>query len=163
MGCITNTWFSLKLNGGVSGFFKGKQISYHPKCSKLNLTHLIFADDLMIFIRGDCPLVHAIKDVLHIFAQHSGLNVNAEKTSIYFGGVAPDVVQSILQDTGYALGHFSFRYLGIPLHTSRITNNMYDQLITKVHRAVQQWSSQLLSCAGRSQLINSVIFGLESY
>ncbi|XP_074315209.1 uncharacterized protein LOC141651393 [Silene latifolia] len=195
MGCITNTWFSLKLNGGISGYFQGqsgvrqgdplspylivlsmeilskylrtvcqgKQVSYHPKCSKLNLTHLIFADDLMIFIRGDCPSVHAIKDVLHNFAQHSSLDANVEKTNIYFGGVAPDVVQSILQDTGYAPGHFPFRYLGIPLHTSRLTNNMYDQLITKVHRAVQHWSSQLLSYAGRSHLINSVIFGLESY
>ncbi|XP_074305736.1 uncharacterized protein LOC141640956 [Silene latifolia] len=32
-------------------------VSFHPKCAKLDLTHLIFADDLMIFTRGDVPSV----------------------------------------------------------------------------------------------------------
>ncbi|XP_074300707.1 uncharacterized protein LOC141632011 [Silene latifolia] len=119
-GCITGTWFSLKINGGISGYFKGRsgirqgdplspylfmlsmeillrslrvlcskpQVSYHPKCSKLNLTHLIFVDDLMIFTRSDVPSVMAVKDSLAEFAKFSSLEANIDKTNIYFGGVS---------------------------------------------------------------------------
>ncbi|XP_074318501.1 uncharacterized protein LOC141655315 [Silene latifolia] len=36
------------------------QVSYHPKCGRLGLNHLIFADDLMLFVRGDVPSVKAV-------------------------------------------------------------------------------------------------------
>ncbi|XP_074301609.1 uncharacterized protein LOC141633011 [Silene latifolia] len=49
-------------------------VSHHPKCHALNLTNLIFADDLMIFTRGYLPSVAAaVSDALHDFAQVSGL------------------------------------------------------------------------------------------
>ena len=79
--CLTTSMFSLSINGGLVGFFKGIRgvrqgdplspylfviainvlsklldaaaeygvISYHPKCKKIKLTHLSFADDLLIF------------------------------------------------------------------------------------------------------------------
>ncbi|XP_074299862.1 uncharacterized protein LOC141631036 [Silene latifolia] len=74
-------------------------VSYHPKCSRLKLNHLIFADDLMIFVRGDVPSVAAVKDTLGMFAELSGLHANIEKTNIYFGGVHPNVKEAILDDT----------------------------------------------------------------
>ncbi|XP_074291768.1 uncharacterized protein LOC141618564 [Silene latifolia] len=41
------------------------QVSFHPKCGKLGLNHLIFADDLMLFVRGDVPSVQAGSDEGH--------------------------------------------------------------------------------------------------
>ncbi|XP_074303248.1 uncharacterized protein LOC141637696 [Silene latifolia] len=146
MGCITNTWYSFKLNGGIAGFFPGKSgirqgdplspylfvlsmeilsrylrvlcakknVSYHPKCSKLNLNHLIFADDLMIFVRGDVPSVVAVKNTLVEYALLYGLHANVDKTNIYLGGVSPELVSEILQETGFSKGQFPFKYLGIP-------------------------------------------------
>ncbi|XP_074291041.1 uncharacterized protein LOC141617794 [Silene latifolia] len=57
-------------------------ISFHPKCSKVNLTHLVFADDLMIFIRGDVPSVLAVKNDLSDFAALSRLAAKIILTSI---------------------------------------------------------------------------------
>ena len=34
--------------------------SYHPKCKKVKLTHLCFADDLLIFAKGNLDLVIGI-------------------------------------------------------------------------------------------------------
>ncbi|KAL0294689.1 UNVERIFIED_CONTAM: putative mitochondrial protein [Sesamum calycinum] len=31
--------------------------NFHPKCEKLKITHLLFADDLMLFSRGDLPSI----------------------------------------------------------------------------------------------------------
>ncbi|XP_074289206.1 uncharacterized protein LOC141614355 [Silene latifolia] len=195
MGCLTSSWFSLKLNGSVHGFFQGKsgvkqgdplspyifvlsmeilsrylrclnshpQVSLHPKCSKMKLTHLIFADDLMIFIRGDVPSVQAVSQTLNLFSSWSGLQANVNKTEIYFGGVPPSIKSQILLTSGFSEGSFPFRYLGLPLNTARTTVDMYGILVNKIQASIQHWSSKLLSYAGRLQLLNSVVFGIENF
>ncbi|XP_074291947.1 uncharacterized protein LOC141618764 [Silene latifolia] len=132
-------------------------VSYHPKCSKLKLNHLIFADDLMIFVRGDVPSVAAVKSTLSLFAKLSRLHANIEKTNIYFGGVHPDVKEVMLAATGFSDGQFPFRYFGVPLSTSRVSVTMFDSLILKIKHSIQHWSSNFLTYAGRVQLINSGI------
>ncbi|KAL0336702.1 UNVERIFIED_CONTAM: hypothetical protein Sradi_4882100 [Sesamum radiatum] len=37
--------------------------NFHPKCAKLKITHLLFADDLMLFSRGDLPSIHILMSV----------------------------------------------------------------------------------------------------
>ncbi|XP_074288913.1 uncharacterized protein LOC141614057 [Silene latifolia] len=135
----------------------------YPECSKIKLTHLIFADDLMILIRGDVPSVSAISDSLHKFALLSGLHANTEKTSIYFGGVSELVKELILSSTGFYEGAFPLGYLGLPLHTSRLTSDMFDTIIIKIQQAMAHWSNCFLSYAGKLQLINSIVFGLENF
>ncbi|KAL2224581.1 UNVERIFIED_CONTAM: Retrovirus-related Pol polyprotein from type-2 retrotransposable element R2DM [Sesamum indicum] len=50
--------------------------NYHPKCEKLKITHLLFADDLMLFSRGDLPSIHILMECLKVFRDVSGLSVN---------------------------------------------------------------------------------------
>ncbi|XP_074300298.1 uncharacterized protein LOC141631538 [Silene latifolia] len=107
-------------------------VSNHPNCLRLNLNYLIFADDLMIFTRGDVPSIEAVKFILNQFAGVYGLQTNIEKTNIYFGGVHPDVKEAILAATGFSDGQFPFRYLGVPLSPSRISVTMFDSLILKI-------------------------------
>ncbi|XP_074265292.1 uncharacterized protein LOC141587719 [Silene latifolia] len=60
-------------------------VSYHPRCSKLKLTHLVFADDLMIFTRGDLPSVQKATAILSSFSHWSGLTANLEKSTFILG------------------------------------------------------------------------------
>ncbi|XP_074305964.1 uncharacterized protein LOC141641192 [Silene latifolia] len=104
-----------------------------PKqCVKLGLTHLVFADDLMIFLRGDLPTVYRATAELAHFSTWSGLTANLDKTEIYFGGVSEEVKQLILQATSLQEGVFPFRYLGIPIHASRLHADMYGALLLKL-------------------------------
>ncbi|XP_074299393.1 uncharacterized protein LOC141630480 [Silene latifolia] len=114
-------------------------VSYHPKCSKIGLTHLVFADDLMIFTRGDVPSVQVVLDTLKKFAGWTGLQANTSKTEIYFGGVKDDIRYQLLQTTGFSEGKFPFRYLGLPLNIARNRVDMYGVLITKIQAAIQHW------------------------
>ncbi|XP_074278293.1 uncharacterized protein LOC141601883 [Silene latifolia] len=82
------------------------QVTYHPKCARIKLNHLIFADDLMIFVRGDVPSVTAVAHALDKFGSISGLVANPDKTEIYFGGVHNDVKALITQATGYSEGNY---------------------------------------------------------
>ncbi|XP_074277988.1 uncharacterized protein LOC141601592 [Silene latifolia] len=40
---------------------------------------------------------------------------------------------------------------------------MFDSLILKIKHSIQHWSSNFLTYAGRVQLINSIIFGMETF
>ncbi|XP_074313924.1 uncharacterized protein LOC141649126 [Silene latifolia] len=40
---------------------------------------------------------------------------------------------------------------------------MFDSLILKIKHSIQHWSSNFLTYAGRVQLLNSVIFGMETF
>lgn len=136
---------------------------YHPYCANLNLSHLIFADDLLIFCRGDIHSVSAIKCSLDLFAPGSGLHANSTKTGLYLGGIHPDVAQDIINYTGFVRETFPFRYLGIPLNASRLTLDICAPLLDLISSKIHSWSTHLLSYAGRLQLVNSVIFGILNF
>ncbi|XP_074266171.1 uncharacterized protein LOC141588637 [Silene latifolia] len=140
-----------------------QQVTYHPKCGKLGLNQLIFADDLMIFVRGDVPSVKAVTDSLQTFASMSGLKANPEKTNIYMGGIREEVKQTILSNTGFIEGYFPFRYLGVPINEGRLNKTMFADLLNKIQKAMSYWATHMLSYAGKITLINTVIFGLEQY
>ena len=53
--------------------------NYHPKCKKIHLTHLCFADDLFIFAKGKLEFVMGIQNVLKQFYLFSGLQLNYAK------------------------------------------------------------------------------------
>ena len=66
---------------------KEKQIGYHPYCKELNLTHICFADDVLVFSDGKKRSIEGILAVFKEFARMSGLNISLEKSTIYLAGV----------------------------------------------------------------------------
>lgn len=61
------------------------------KASRENVavSHLFFADDLMLFSKANEKGSEAIKDVLDLFCEESGQMVNYEKSCIYFSPNIP--------------------------------------------------------------------------
>lgn len=49
-----------------------KNFQFHPKCLRLNITHLCFADDVMIFTNGTETAVEVVKQVIDEFSAISG-------------------------------------------------------------------------------------------
>jgi hypothetical protein len=49
---------------------------FHPKCQSHRLTHLAFADDILLLSRGDATSVRWLLRQLHLFGQTSGLVIN---------------------------------------------------------------------------------------
>ncbi|XP_074277141.1 uncharacterized protein LOC141600791 [Silene latifolia] len=137
-----------------------QDVSYHPKCVKLGLTHLIFADDLMVFTRGNLPSVQKVAEILKLFASWSGLNANFEKYEAYFGGVNSVLKQHILNSIGLKEGFFPFRYFGLPIYPSRLTSTMYDPIVQKIQHLVRSCAIKFLSYVGKTEVLNSMVFGL---
>ncbi|GKG04546.1 RNA-directed DNA polymerase, eukaryota, reverse transcriptase zinc-binding domain protein, partial [Tanacetum coccineum] len=60
---------------------------YHWLCKELNLTHLCFADDLLLFCNGDSNSIAVLKKALMEFGGMSGLLPNITKSVVFFGNV----------------------------------------------------------------------------
>uniref|UniRef100_A0A803NFP5 Reverse transcriptase domain-containing protein n=1 Tax=Cannabis sativa TaxID=3483 RepID=A0A803NFP5_CANSA len=52
---------------------KDKRFRYHPLCKKLKLTNLCFADDLVIFCKGNEDSIQVIREVLEDFGKTSDI------------------------------------------------------------------------------------------
>ncbi|XP_060180113.1 uncharacterized protein LOC132609918 [Lycium barbarum] len=126
--------------------------NHHPKCDKLNIVQLGFADDLLMFCRGDEISIYKVFDCFQRFSKASGLIANTGKSSIYFGGVDERTQQVVLERLKFSKGTLPFRYLGVPLSTKRISVMQCTPLLDKMIGKVTQWTAKLLSYASRLQL-----------
>src|SRR3954467_3239632 len=78
--------------------------AYHPKCRSLSLTHLIFADDLIIFTEATEQSLQGVKGVLDTFYCWSGLKVSFEKSEIFLCGVPKDNINQLIGPLGIKRG-----------------------------------------------------------
>lgn len=77
-------------NAAKAGIF-----DYHPGCSHIQLTHLAFADDLLIFTDGSEKSLAGVFTILSQFEKLSGLAVNIQKTSMFSSGLSQQLLDRI--------------------------------------------------------------------
>lgn len=137
-------------------------IGYHPRKENLKISHLIFADDVMIFFDGRSSSLHGISECLDDFAAWSGLFMNTTKTELFTTRIDHTESQTIVS-YGFPIGNLPIRYLGLPLMSCKLKISEYAPLMNKVTKSFQAWSVKLLSFVGRLQLLKMTIFGLVNF
>ncbi|GJZ51831.1 putative RNA-directed DNA polymerase [Tanacetum coccineum] len=136
---------------------------YHPKCQSQKITHLCFADDLILFCHGDTLSASLIKEALDEFKEYSGLVPSIPKSTAFFSNVKQVIKNSILDIMPFEEGTLPVKYLGVPLISSRLLHKDCKVLVEKVKNKVGDWKNKSLSFAGRLQLIFSVISSMQVY
>ncbi|XP_075109196.1 uncharacterized protein LOC142180987 [Nicotiana tabacum] len=106
--------------------------NYHPRCSKLNLIHICFTDDLLLCCRADKISILLMLQAFNHFSEVSGLKANMEKSSLHIAGVSNEFKQQIIQEMGFATGEIPFRYLSVPLSSRKITVHQCLPLVEKM-------------------------------
>ncbi|KAL9691889.1 hypothetical protein QQ045_012316 [Rhodiola kirilowii] len=93
MACVSSVKFFVLINGSLEvlsrllgNMKRVGNFDFHPKCARTRLTHLMFADDVIIFSKANSESLNLVRDVLRTFHEWSGLSVNVGKSAIYFGG-----------------------------------------------------------------------------
>ncbi|XP_074297715.1 uncharacterized protein LOC141628474 [Silene latifolia] len=95
--------------------------TFHPMCGHIQLNHLLFADDLLLFFKGTEVSIMWMLREFATFSTSSGLCLNREKIDIYFNGVTRDVIGNIVQVSGFRRGTLPFKYLGVPISSKKLT------------------------------------------
>lgn len=135
----------------------------HPLCANPRVTHLLFADDLLVFSDGSCHSIFGIKGVMRIFKSWTGLDINPTKSEIFLGGYA-DIEASVLSDlSGFKRGSFPTRYLGLPLNPSRLNFESLQPFLERVTNKLHSWTVKCLSFAGKIRMVTSVIYGMVNF
>lgn len=137
--------------------------NHHAKCEKMGITHLTFADDVLLFCRGDSKSVDMMLDTVQNFSDATGLVINLTKCKIFFGGIDDETKGVIKRTTNFKEGHFPIRYLGVPLTSKKLTITHYLPLVEKIVCRTRHWTTRLLSHAGRIQLVKSISFSITQY
>lgn len=136
---------------------------YHPQCQGVRLTHLSFADDILVFTNGTVDSLRRVMLTMKDFAVMSGLFINAEKSSLYASGSGTSAICDEAVSQGITVGTLPIRYLGLPLTTKALTKLDYEPLIDKIRTRMLSWTTKSLSYAGRLQLIQSVVSSIVNF
>ncbi|XP_058766788.1 uncharacterized protein LOC131640380 [Vicia villosa] len=137
--------------------------NYHSMCEKASIIDVSFADDLLVFTRGDMKSVELAMNMFAEFSKATSLKVNPNKCQVYFGGLDDSMKEEIRRVTGFKEGKLPFQYLGISLTSKRMNTHHYMCLIENIVSRIKHWSVNFLSYAGRLQLIRSVLFAKTKY
>ena len=140
-----------------------QKFGYHPRCKNLNLTHLAFADDLMVLSDGKVRSVEGIVAGFDQFAKFPGLKISMEKSTMYLQGVTDEVSTEIVRRFNFGAGSLPVRYLGLPLTTKSMRTSDYQPLIETLKQRIWSWKNRFLSYAGRLELIGSVLWSTSNF
>ena len=86
-----------------------RRFRLHPRCQSLDLTHLCFADDLMVFVEGSKESIEGALAVFDEFEVWSGLSISLEKSTIYMAGITEVEQGRILRNFPLEVGDLPVR------------------------------------------------------
>ena len=83
---------------GLNGLIKKVELqgdihSYSPCRRDLKLTHLLFADDSLIFCSATIEERDNVLEILKVYEKPSGQKMNRSKTSLFFSKSIPEEVK----------------------------------------------------------------------
>ncbi|GJW04433.1 putative reverse transcriptase domain, reverse transcriptase zinc-binding domain protein [Tanacetum coccineum] len=136
---------------------------YHNRCSKQKIIDICFADDLIMFSRGDIQSAKILIEALEEFKCASGLVPSIPKSTVFFCNVVAHVKTAILQLMPFEEDSLPIKYLGVPLISSRLVHRDCKILVERVKKRIGDWKNKRLSFAGRLQLCLSVVSSMHVY
>ncbi|KAJ6978456.1 hypothetical protein NC653_026763 [Populus alba x Populus x berolinensis] len=151
------------LSSIINKSIQSSSFKYHWRCKPTKLTHICFADDLMLFCHADPNSIMILKNSLDRFSTLSGLAINLAKSSLYLSGISSSLRNEITEQLGIQEKTLPVRYLGVPLLSSRLTYTDCLPLLERITARIKLWTSSSLTYAGRLQLIKSVLFSIQVY
>jgi len=130
------------------------------------ISHLAFADDLILFTEASLEQVELISNILDIFCKSSGQKVRKEKSRVFLSqNVGWHKKHELSESSGIQVTEDLGKYLGVPILHKKVTQHTYQfaVVLDKVNQRLSSWKCKTLSFAGHVTLTKSVLQALPSY
>nr|XP_027065280.1 uncharacterized protein LOC113691366 [Coffea arabica] len=129
-----------------------------------SITHLLFADDSVIFCKANLDQANELRRVLKVYGMGLGQEINLEKSSILFSkNVRPQLMDEICQTMGNMQRVSQGKYLGLPMVVSGSKQQLFGFIKTSIHQRMLKWKNRLLSAAGKETMLKSVALAMPTY
>lgn len=128
------------------------------------LTHCLFADDSVFFLKADVVNCSNFKKCLADYCRALGQLVNLGKSCVFFTDNTPDDLKmNCCNILGIEVADSPGKYLGLPILWGRSKSEALAFVRDRVKGKVQGWKHSLLSHGGREVLIRSVANSIPTY
>ncbi|KAK2383934.1 hypothetical protein QL285_071338 [Trifolium repens] len=129
-----------------------------------SVSHLLFADDCFLFCRANLVETRHLMNVLNIYAEASGQEINMSKSEVFFSrniSVAAQEDLSRFMGVRHVLG--TSTYLGLPSMVGRSKKSIFTFVKDRVWKRINSWRGRALSKAGKEVMIKSVLQSIPTY
>ncbi|VFQ65925.1 unnamed protein product [Cuscuta campestris] len=137
---------------------KSSYITNYNTGRDMMISHLAFADDIIIFCNGECKNIYKLKHILNMYMEASGQQINYEKSKFYCGNklgrLAISKIEGIL---GMKHDKLPFKYLGAPICKGKLKKTDCGELFKHFNKYIDSWYSKTLNQSGRLILIKHVL------
>ncbi|XP_043809034.1 uncharacterized protein LOC110606238 [Manihot esculenta] len=144
-----------------------KQGAWHPLPISNNgplVSHLMFADDMVLFAEATEEQLDVIINCLTVFCNASGQKVNFLKSSLFVSpNVSTSTASRLSSKSGIPLVSDLGRYLGVPSLHGRVSQVQFRGLVDDMRSRLAGWKAGALSRAGRITLVQSVLNSIPIY
>ena len=122
------------------------------------ISHLLFADDSLVFCRASVSECVKIQSLLYLYELASGQSINHVKTNIFFSSnTLPRTQEAITNFLGIPTTQNYEYYLGLPSLVGRAKKKSFSLIKERIWKKLKGWKGKLLSQAGREILVKAVI------
>ncbi|KAA0048676.1 LINE-1 retrotransposable element ORF2 protein [Cucumis melo var. makuwa] len=137
------------------------------KGAKINnsysITHLLFADDILIFVEDDDVSIKNLQTVLMLFELASRLKINLLKSTISLVNISNDRASKVASILGFTQQFLPINYLGVPLGGKPISKVFWSQIIENIHKKLSSWKYNHITKGERLTLIRSSLESNPTY
>ena len=133
------------VNKAVEGnFLSGCKIGGAREEEELEVSHLLYADDTLLFCKDNPNQLACFRWILMLFEALSGLKINLSKSEIFpIGG--RENIEVLRAKLGCRAGSLPTTYLGLPLGASHKSVRMWDTIEERFRRRLASWKRQYIS------------------
>ena len=132
--------------------------------NKLKISHLLFADDSLVFSRASIADCRNLKMILECYSIAPGQIFNFEKSSLFLNG-------NVQQDQAAAIGNIfqlnivsrHEKYLGLPSMIGRKRNSFFNDIKLKIFNKISSWQHKFFSYRRKEVLIKVVVQAIPAY
>ncbi|XP_019418611.1 PREDICTED: uncharacterized protein LOC109329402 [Lupinus angustifolius] len=152
------------LSRGISNLVREGKISTISGPKGLQTpSHILYADDILLFCKGKKAELCELKKLLKDYAEASGQHVNNSKCKFYTASSSPRKMASLTSYLGFSVGSLPVLYLGIPLFKGRPKKIHLQPIADKILAKLATWKGSTLSIMGRVELVRSIIQSMLVY